>query len=138
MNYTFTYVNGVLTIQCNGVDTVVQPFDPNTQQPWADAATAEAWATSEIKNMQGTLSRKITTLALVRRFTLAEHAGILAAAQTVPTVRAIYDRLMLAKFIDLEDPDVKAGMEFYVTQNLLTEDRVTAILSAPVTEQEQP
>lgn len=136
--YTFQFVDGVLSIK-NG-DTVVQyqPLDPRTQEPWADAATAEAWAKDVVKDMQGTLSRKITVLGFVRRFNLGEHSAILAASQTNPTVRAIYDRLMLAKFIDLDDPEVEQGLMYYVQQGLVTEERVVEIITGPVVASELP
>lgn len=136
--YTFQFIDGVLTILKDGVVTHYQPYDPNTQQPWADAAAAEAWAKAEIKSMQGVLSRKITTLAFVRRFNIAEHAAIMAATGVDPVVRAIYERVVLAKFIDLEDPDVEQGLEYYVSKNLITEERLIEILTNPVVQGELP
>lgn len=136
--YTFQFVDGVLTISNNDVVVQNQPFDPRTQEPWADAATAEAWATEEIKNMNGSLSRKITTLAFVRRFHIEEHAGIKMLIKTDPIAEAIYDRLMMAKFIDLEDPDVEGGLQYYVSKTVITEERLIEILTNPVMEIELP
>jgi hypothetical protein len=137
--YTFEFVNGVLTIFKDGVAIQDQPFDPNTQEPWADEAAAQAYAVAQIKAMQGTVSRKVTPLAFMSRFTLQEHAAVLTAAQSNMLVRAVYDRLNLAKnFVDLEDPAVHDGLMLYFSESLITEERMNAILSAPVTAKEMP
>lgn len=137
--YTFEFVNGVLTIFMDGTAIQDQPFDPNTQEPWADEATAQAYALATIKALQGTASRKVTPLAFMRRFSLQEQAAILTAAQSNMLVRAVYDRLMMAKdYIDLEDPDVKDGLMLYFSEGLVTEERMNAIVDAPVTAKEMP
>lgn len=137
--HTFEFVNGTLTIFLDGTAIQDQPFDPNTQEPWADEATAQVYALAVIKALQGTASRKVTPLAFMRRFTIQEQAAVLTAAQTDMTVRAVYDRLMMAKdYIDLEDPDVKEGLLLYYSENLITEERMNAIIDTPVAAKEMP
>jgi hypothetical protein len=136
--YTSTYESGTITILNDGVVIAEQPFDPATQEPWVDEETAQAWAAAEIKKIQGVLKRELTPLAFTRRFTIEEHAAILTAAQTDMVARAIYDRLMMAKPVDLEDPAVAEGLAYYQSQNLITVERMEEILGAAVTEKEKP
>lgn len=136
--HTVVFENGILTIETNGRIIRHQPFDPRTQLAWADAATAEAWAAEEVAALGGQVSRIVSPKAYAFRFTLLEHAAILTATKENMLVRAIYDRMRMADFIDLEDAEVKAGLAYYVSEGLVTEERAATILSAPVMDKERP
>lgn len=136
--YTFNYEEGTVTILSDGVVIAHQPFDPLTQEPWASEEAAQAWATAEIEKMQGVLKRELTSLAFTRRFTIVEHASILTLAQSDMVARAIYDRMMMAKPVDLEDEAVAEGLAYYQSKEIITAERVEEILNAPVTEKEKP
>ena len=74
----------------------------------------------------------ITHLAMVSRFTDAEYVQIVSAAKTDIEMQAWYDRFMISKFIDLEDPRTIAGMMLLQSKNILTDARMSEILNAPV------
>lgn len=78
------------------------------------------------------LPNVITKVAFRFRFTDAEYAGILAAAKTDVEVQAWYDTFNMVATIDLDNQRTKDGVANLVSKNLLTQDRATEILTAPV------
>lgn len=68
----------------------------------------------------------ITPIDFANRFTVAEHAAVLASPD--PVVKVFHDKLHLAPAIDLESPIVIAGINYYVTAGILTQDRPAVIL----------
>ena len=75
----------------------------------------------------------ITKIALLNRMTDAEFIGIINAAKTDAEVELWKTRFDLATTIDLNDGSrVVAGFPMLVTKGLLTQDRATAILTAPI------
>ena len=79
------------------------------------------------------LSSIITKLALLNRMTDAEFIGIINAAKTDAEVELWKTRFDNATTIDLADGSrVVAGFPMLVTKGLLTQERATAILTAPI------
>ena len=75
----------------------------------------------------------ITKLALLDRMTDAEFIGIINAAKTDAEVELWKTRFDNATTIDLADGSrVVAGFPMLVTKGLLTQERATAILTAPI------
>lgn len=74
----------------------------------------------------------VTKVAFRFRFTDAEYAGILAAAKTDVEVQAWYETFNMTTTIDLANQRTKDGVANLVSKNLLTQDRATEILTAPV------
>ena len=75
----------------------------------------------------------ITKLALLNRMTDAEFIGIINAAKTDAEVELWKTRFDNATTIDLNDGSrVVAGFPMLVTKGLLTQERATAILTAPI------
>ena len=75
----------------------------------------------------------ITKLALLNRMTDAEFIGIINAAKTDAEVELWKTRFDNATSIDLNDGSrVVAGFPMLVTKGLLTQERATAILTAPI------
>ena len=75
----------------------------------------------------------ITKLALLNRMTDAEFIGIINAAKTDAEVELWKTRFDNATTIDLDDGSrVVAGFPMLVTKGLLTQERATAILAAPI------
>ena len=75
----------------------------------------------------------ITKLALLNRMTDAEFIGIINAAKTDAEVELWKTRFDNATTIDLVDGSrVVAGFPMLVTKGLLTQERATAILTAPI------
>jgi hypothetical protein len=79
----------------------------------------------------------ITKVAFRFRFTDAEYAGILAAANTDTEVQAWYDTFNMVANIDLENQRTKDGVANLVSKNLLTQVRADEILTAPVQQAER-
>ena len=75
----------------------------------------------------------ITKLALLNRMTDAEFIGIINAAKTDAEVELWKTRFDTATTIDLNDGSrVVAGFPMLVTKGLLTQERATTILTAPI------
>ena len=75
----------------------------------------------------------ITKIALLNRMTDAEFIGIINAAKTDAEVELWKTRFDNATTIDLADGSrVVAGFPMLVTKGLLTQERATVILTAPI------
>lgn len=80
----------------------------------------------------------ITKLAFRYRLTDAEYVGILSAAKTDVEVQAWVETFNMVTQVNLDDPRTATGLEMMVTKGLLTEERKTEILTAPVEGTERP
>lgn len=80
----------------------------------------------------------ITKLAFRFRLTDAEYVGILSASKTDVEVAAWQETFNMVTQINLDDPRTKAGLDMMVSKNLLTAERETEILTAPVKANETP
>lgn len=81
---------------------------------------------------------RITKLAFRSRFTLAELVGIQNAGTTNPVVAVLQQNLSVSTYIELSRPDTIAGVQYLVSQNLLTSQRANAILTTVPTDSERP
>ena len=70
----------------------------------------------------------MTPLQFMERFTEAEQLAITTAAQSTPSVRMWYDRLIAASEVVQNDPRLQAGMSAMVAAGLLTQARADAIM----------
>lgn len=95
------------------------------------------------------LPRRISVLALRRRFTLAERGAIewaavdradqtLAERQQAALLRAVLADQAAASYIDLDDAATTQGIQALVAAGLLTLARAASILSAPIEPGELP
>lgn len=82
--------------------------------------------------------RIITKLAFRYRLTDAEYVGILNAAKTDVEVAAWIETFNMVSQVNLDDPRTKSGLDMMVSKNLLTAQRETQILTAPVQGNEVP
>lgn len=73
---------------------------------------------------------KITRLQFMDRFAHDELTAIYNAAKADPSVEVFVDKLRIAEEIDLDNLQLKAGLEALVAANLLEADRVVELLSA--------
>ena len=69
----------------------------------------------------------ITKYAFRKRFTLNEKVAL--KTSTDPVIQVMQDDIDAAQEIDLNDLDLIAGLEYCVTQGILTEERKEEILS---------
>ena len=74
----------------------------------------------------------ITKLEFRFRLTDAEYIGILSAAKTDVEVQAWVETFNMVTQINLDDPRTISGLDMMVAKGLLTEERKTEILTAPV------
>ena len=81
----------------------------------------------------------ITKIALLNRMTDAEFIGIINAAKTDAEVELWKTRFDNASAIDLTSTTdrVVAGFPMLVSKALLTQERATAILTAPIQQDER-
>jgi len=80
----------------------------------------------------------ITKVAFISRFTPQEYVGVVGATKTDVEVQAWYDLFQAANVVDLSDQRTVAGINSFVTKNLLTQARADAILTDPVQDSERP
>jgi hypothetical protein len=80
----------------------------------------------------------ITRLAFRYRMTDAEYVGILTAAKTDVSVAAWVETFNIVSQVNLNDPRTKSGLDMMVSKGLLTSQRETEILTAPVQPDERP
>ncbi|MFC4923850.1 MULTISPECIES: hypothetical protein [Delftia] len=123
----------------------------------ADEQTAEAmhpgrWRLAEQQEQPAPpheQHRHITPLAFRRRFTGAERAAIEWAAvdradatsgerQQAAQLRSTLKDQELASFIDLDDPDVAAGVQLLETVGLIADGRALQITDTPPRPDELP
>lgn len=80
----------------------------------------------------------ITRLAFRYRMTDEEYVGILTAAKTDVSVAAWVETFNIVSQVNLNDPRTKSGLDMMVSKGLLTAERETEILTAPVQPDERP
>lgn len=74
----------------------------------------------------------ITKVAFRFRMTDAEYVEIISAAKTDVEVAAWVETFNMVSWIDLDNQRTKDGVANLVSKNLLTQERATEILTAPV------
>lgn len=74
-------------------------------------------------------SRLVTRRAFARLFTAAERIGIRTTAESNPQLADLYELMTLDDTVNLEHPDVAAGIGALQAVGLLTASRAAAILA---------
>ena len=86
--------------------------------------------------------RHISQLAFLSRFTDAEAIGIdlasIGATVEAATMRRYTAKIQAAKYIDLDMPDTRAGVQALEMFGLIAQGRAIEILDAPVEAKEHP
>ena len=89
-----------------------------------------------------TVSKEISRLAFLNRFTDAEAIAIDLASQGTTvgaaTIRRYLSKVNAASYIDLSNPDTRASVQSLETQGLLASGRALEILDSPVQQVEFP
>ena len=70
----------------------------------------------------------MTSAAFVRRFTVAEYAVILAAAEGNTVVALLVGELLEAPYVALDDERLRPGLDALAEAGLLDAERIPAIL----------
>jgi len=70
----------------------------------------------------------MTSAAFVRRFTVAEYAVILAAAEGNTVVALLVGELLEAPYVALDDERLRPGLVAWAEAGLLDAERIAAIL----------
>jgi len=99
----------------------------------ANGLTVEALASEAIQQVGISYAEifrvgVMTSAAFVRRFTVAEYAGILAAAEENTVVALLVAELLEAPYVALDDERLRPGLEALALAGLLDADRIAAIL----------
>ena len=74
--------------------------------------------------------KQFTSLEFLDLFTDAEQLAVASAAMASAQVKLWYDRMLAASFVSLSDPRTSAGLQALVTESLITQARMDAILVA--------
>lgn len=138
MSKKFAVIKGEIV---DGVAIAEDPLD--TGDLWIDLTGVEPEPARDWTYKNGVFSPPVDTppaplpnivtkVAFRFRFTDAEYAGIITAAKTDAEVQVWYDTLNMVATIDLDNQRTKDGVANLVSKNLLTQDRATEILTAPV------
>ena len=118
---------------------VIQDAAGNLQLIEHGAVVPEGWQilaeTANPEYLNQPRRRMLTRLEFRRRFTLAERVAVDDApnnaalpAQARAAARTLLTDLSLAEEIDLDDPDVAAGLQFLASLGLIAPERVAQIL----------
>ena len=99
----------------------------------ANGLTVEALASEAIQQVGISYAEifrvgVMTSAAFVRRFTVAEYAGILAAAEANTVVALLVGELLEAPYVALDDERLRPGLEALAQAGLLDADRIAEIL----------
>jgi hypothetical protein len=109
----------------------IQDENPQPQIGWKFDTETNKWSSNG-----ASISRKITQLAFMDRFTFSELITITTAAKTSVAVEVLMNKLNAATYIDLDRTDTQSAVGFMVQSQLLTQARMVEILSAPVADKE--
>lgn len=71
----------------------------------------------------------LTKLQFNNLFTFDELVAIEIAAETNPGIRVFKTQLTLADYVDLTNPNTISGVNYLVSQNVITQERADTILS---------
>jgi len=115
--------------------------EPRIIDGWVEASlrnstTPEAIA-AEFLNQQGTSYANlfgigiITSAAFMARFTPAEYAAIVTAAEQSPEVAALVEQLTASPTVALDDPRLQPGLELLAGAGLIDEARIPELLAYP-------
>jgi len=99
----------------------------------ANGLTVEALASEAIQQVGISYAEifrvgVMTSAAFVRRFTVAEYAGILAAAEGNTVVSLLVGELLEAPYVALDDERLRPGLDALAEAGLLEADRIAEIL----------
>ena len=99
-----------------------------------NSTTAEALA-AEFLTQQGKAYADlygvgvITSAAFITRFTPQEYAGILAAAEVSPEIKALLDTLLAEPVVNFADPRLAPGVQQLADAQLIAPERVDVLLA---------
>lgn len=103
---------------------------PAPHPGWAAAMVAGAWTfAAPTPPPAPAPSTQMSPLAFIGRFTGAEQTAIGAAAMSNVSLWLWFNKMTAATYIDLADPETKAGLDALVSAGLLAAARETAILA---------
>ena len=108
------------------------------EQPFMDASYPGNYTLVTPDQAAVSLGTKITPDAFEARIGDTTMQSIYTAAQTNTALEVFRDKMWNARYIDLTDPEVQAGLTLLVGLNILTAAEMTAILSAQVQQNELP
>lgn len=94
--------------------------------------------TPPVANPPPLLPNIISKPAFRFRMTDAEYVGIISTAKTDVEVAAWVETFNMLSQIDLDNQRTKDGVQNLVNKNLLTQQRATEILTAPIQPGERP
>jgi hypothetical protein len=99
----------------------------------ANGLTVEALASEAIQQVGISYAEifrvgVMTSAAFVRRFTVSEYAGILAAAEANTVVALLVGELLEAPYVALDDERLRPGLDALAQAGLLEADRIAEIL----------
>lgn len=134
--YTLDLRTGIVTRDSDGM--VVAPVSDTTDlghQEWLDWC-AEGNSPMEVRSPEPIVEPRILTrLGFRRRFTMTERIAFdnapdnqLLPAEARAAVRTMQNDLALAEEVDLDDPDVIAGVQMLVQIGLISQARATEVL----------
>lgn len=90
-----------------------------------DIASVNAFAWSVTATVQA--PRRLTQTQFLGRFTDAEATGVLAAAAANPALNLFWQKMMMADWINIDDPETKAGINALEIAGLIAPGRALEI-----------
>lgn len=74
-------------------------------------------------------SDTMNAITFIRRFTSPERIAIREASKSDPYVEDVWDLIQLADTINIKDPDLVSGIQYFATQDIIEDSRVEEILA---------
>jgi len=121
-----------------------RPMDSNWVECSTDISLGATYSNGEFTNPAqppaiepAASDKRITQFAFRQRFTWAEKISIESAAEIDAELRVLLADQKAAQYMDLDYPATQQGLQLLVDKGLLTIERGTEILSAPVMPEER-
>ena len=111
-------------VEVSGAPLMVRPL--NRGRP---DFSKEAWARNLLAFVPLPEARVLTRRAYLGLFTQEERVAVRVAAKNFPALEDYLELLSIAEYVDLDDPDVEAGLTALETAGLIAPGRAAEILA---------
>ena len=111
-------------VEVSGAPLMVRPMDRGRPD-----FSKEEWVPNLLNFVPLPEARVLTRRAYLGLFTQEERVAIRVAAKNFPALEDYLELLSIAEYIDLDDPDVEAGLTTLEAAGLLSPGRAAEILA---------
>lgn len=88
----------------------------------------QTWSPEILNFVPRTLDRMLTKLKFLERFTISERIYIRTLVDTDPIIDDIMQLIDLAEYVDLDDANTIAGLQYLMSINVINQTRYDEII----------